>query len=43
MMTTELDFPTATCENCWTQQFEKKPILSILDGVDLPKLYVTGK
>ena len=40
LMTTDLEFPEWQRENCWTQQFEKDLILSILDGVDLPKLYI---
>lgn len=40
LMGTELDFPEWQREYCWTEQFGKDLILSILDGVDLPKLYI---
>lgn len=40
MMTNDLQFPEWQRENCWTKQFETELILSILEGVDLPKLYI---
>ena len=40
LMSSELEFPEWQRENCWTKQFEKELILSILEGIDLPKLYI---
>ena len=40
MMENDLQFPEWQRENCWTKQFEGDLILSILCGIDLPKLYI---
>ena len=39
-MVSDLQFPEWQRENCWTKEFEAELILSILGGIDLPKLYI---
>ena len=40
LMSSELDFPEWQREDCWTEQYKRDLILSIINGVDLPKLYI---
>ena len=40
LMTSEFKFPEWQRGNCWTDRFKQELILSIINGVDLPKLYI---
>ena len=40
LMSSEFEFPEWQRENCWTDIFKQDLILSIINGVDLPKLYI---